>query len=114
MLTFPEGRAWSPAARVAIAGAYLATFGGQLVGAFVLPDSRDVLSVTQQPTVADAVDRVQGALGVTVALAVLWLLGRRLRVLRGPARRAQAPLLAAAAVVIPPLVLSLAWMTATG
>ena len=114
VLTFPEGRAWSPAARVAIAGAYLAAFGGQLIGAFVLPDSRDVLSVAQQQTVADAVDRVQGTLGVAVALAVLWLLGRRLRVLRGPARRAQAPLLVAVAVVIPPLVLSLAWMTATG
>ena len=45
VLTFPEGRAWSRAARVAIAGAYAATLGGQLVGAFVLPDSRDVLSV---------------------------------------------------------------------
>jgi signal transduction histidine kinase len=114
VLTFPEGLAWSRAARVAIAGAYLATFGGQLIGAFVLPDSRDVLSVAQQQTVADAVDRVQGTLGAAVALGVLWLLVRRLRVLRGPARRAQAPLLVAAAVAIPPLVLSLAWMTATG
>ena len=61
VLTFPEGRAWSRTARVAIAAAYLAAFGGQLVGAFVSPDSRDVLSVAQQQTVADAVDRAQAS-----------------------------------------------------
>jgi signal transduction histidine kinase len=114
VLTFPEGRAWSQAARSAIATAYVATLGGQLVGVFVSPDSRDVLAVAQQQTVADAVDRVQGTLGVAVALGVLWLLVRRLRGLRGPPRRAQAPLLAAAALAVPPLVVSLAWMTATG
>ena len=114
VLTFPEGRAWSQAARSAIATAYVATLGGQLIGVFVSPDSRDVLAVVQQQTVADAVDRVQGTLGVAVALGVLWLLVRRLRGLRGPPRRAQAPLLAAAALAVPPLVVSLAWMTATG
>jgi len=64
----------------------------------VLSDSRDVLSVAPQQTVADAVDRAQGILGIAVALAVLFLLTGRLRVLRGPARRAQAPLLVAAAL----------------
>ena len=73
-----------------------------------------MLAVAHQGTVADAVDRLQGALGVAVALGVLWLLLRRLRVLRGPPRRAQAPLLAAAAVAAAPLALSLAWMTARG
>ncbi len=114
VLTFPEGRAWSRVARVAIPAAYLATLGGQLVGAFVSPDSRDVLSVVQRQTVADVVDRVQGTVGVAVALGVLWLLVRRLRVLRGPARRAQAPLFVGAAIAIPALIVSLAWMTATG
>ena len=95
VLTFPEGRPWSRAARVAIAGAYTAALGGQLVGVFVLPDSRDVLSITSQQTVADAVDRAQGILGIAVALTVLFLLVGRLLVLRGPAQRAQAPLLAA-------------------
>jgi signal transduction histidine kinase len=114
VLTFPEGRAWSQAARTAIAAAYATTLGGQLIGLFVSPNSRDVLAVAQWQTVADAVDRVQGTLGVAVALGVLWLLVRRLRGLRGPPRRAQAPLLAAAALAVPPLVLSLAWMTATG
>jgi signal transduction histidine kinase len=114
VLTFPDGRAWSRAARGAIAGAYVATLGGQLIGVFVSPHSRDVLAVAPRQSVADAVDRAQGTLGVAVALAVLWLVVCRLRVLRGPPRRAQAPLLAAAAVAIPPLVLSLAWMTSTG
>jgi signal transduction histidine kinase len=90
------------------------TLGGQLIGAFVLADSRDVLSVTQQQAAADAVDRAQGILGIVVALGVLWLIVGRLRVLRGPAQRQQAPLLVAALITLPPLVLSLAWMTATG
>jgi signal transduction histidine kinase len=114
VLTFPEGRAWSVAARATIAGAYAATFGGQLVGAFVLPDSRDVLSVAAHQPVADAVDRAQGILGIAVALTVLVLLLGRLRVLRGPARRAQAPLLAATALTVPATVLWLAWVSATG
>ena len=112
--TFPEGRAWTRVAGGTIAAAYLATLGGQLIHALVLPDSRDVLSVTQQQTVADAVDRGQGILFIAVAFAVLWLLARRLSALRGPARRAQAPLLVAAVVAVPALVLSLAWMSASG
>ena len=114
VLTFPEGRAWSRAARAAIAGAYLATLGGQLIGASVLPNSRDVLSVTQQQVAADAIDHGQEILGIAVALGVLWLLVRRFRTLRGPARRAQGPLLVAAATAVPPLILSLAWMTVAG
>jgi signal transduction histidine kinase len=115
VLTFPEGRPWSHAARVAIAGAYTATLGGQLVGAFVLPDSQDVLSVAAHQTVADAVDRAQGALGIAVALAVLFLLVGRLLVLRGrPAQRAHAPLLAGAALTVPPALLWLGWVTSTG
>src|SRR5438445_12279974 len=37
VLTFPEGRSWSRAAQVAISGAYAVTFGGQLVGSFLVP-----------------------------------------------------------------------------
>jgi signal transduction histidine kinase len=114
VLTFPEGRAWSRGARVAIAGAYLATLGGQLSGAIVAPDPRDVLSVAQQRAVADGVDRMQGALGIAVALGVLWLLVCRVRMLRGPARRAQTPLLVAAMIAAPALLLSLPWTSATG
>ena len=113
VLTFPEGRPWSRAAPIAIAAAYAATFGGQLVGALVLPDSRDVLSVAPQQTVADAIDRVQGLVGVAVALAVLFLVARRLLVLRGPAQRAQAPLLAGAGITVLTTVLWLVLVSAT-
>jgi signal transduction histidine kinase len=114
VLTFPEGHPWSRVALVAIVGVYAATLGGQLVGAFVLPDSRDVLFVLPQQTVADTVDRAQGILGIAVALAVLVLLVRRLLALRGPARRAQAPLLVAAVLTVPATVLWLVWVSANG
>jgi signal transduction histidine kinase len=85
------------------------------VGVFVLPDSQDVLSVAPQQTVADAVDRAQGVLGIAVALAVLLLLGGRVLVLRGrPAQRAQAPLLAGAALTVPTTLLWLGWVSSTG
>jgi signal transduction histidine kinase len=114
VLTFPEGRPWSRAAGVVIAGAYTATFGGQFVRAFLLADSRDVLSLAPRPAAADAVARAQGSLGVAVALAVVVLVTRRLLLLPGPAQRAQAPLLAGAVLTAPTAVLWLAWVTATG
>ena len=114
VLTFPEGRSSSRAARVAIACGYATALGGQLAGAFVLPDSRDVLSIAPQQTVADAIDRAQGILGIAVALAVLYLVVGRLHVLRGPAQPAQAPLLAAAVLAVPTTVLWLVWVSATG
>jgi signal transduction histidine kinase len=113
LLTFPDGRPWSPAARLTIAAAYAAALGGQLVGALLLADLRDLLSVAAHRSWADAVDRAQGIVGIAVALAVLVLVVRRLLVLRGPAQRAQAPLLAAG-LAVPPTVLSLAWVSATG
>jgi signal transduction histidine kinase len=113
VLTFPEGRSWSRTAQVAIAGAYAATFGGQVVGAFVLADGRDVLSVAPNANVAHTVDRAQTISGFAVALLVLFLVGRRLRVLRDPARRAQGPLLVAAAIAASASVVWLGWVIAT-
>ncbi|MDP9189284.1 MAG: histidine kinase, partial [Actinomycetota bacterium] len=113
VLTFPDGRPWSASARVVIAVAYTATLGGQLAAAFVLPDSRDVLSLGADRAVADAVTGGQAILGIAVALAVLFLVVRRLFVLRGPGRRVQAPLLAAAALTAPTAVLLLALATFT-
>jgi signal transduction histidine kinase len=98
VLTFPDGRPWSGTARAAIAGAYVAALGGQFAGALALDDERDVLSLGAHPDVAEAIERGQAALGIAVGLAVLVLVVRRLRALRGPGRRAQAPLLVAAAV----------------
>jgi signal transduction histidine kinase len=113
VLTFPEGRPWSPLARVAVVGAYGVTLGGQLVGAFVAPDARDELSVTQQASVAHAIDRAQEISGIAVALIVLFLVLQRLYILRGPARRVQGPLLVAAAITVPASVVWLGWVIAT-
>src|SRR5207253_7438843 len=98
VLTFPEGRPWSRIARVAIVGAYAVTFGGQLAGAVVAPDPRDLLSAASQASVAHAIDRGQEISGIVIALVVLLLVLQRLRVLRGPVRRAQGPALVAAAI----------------
>ncbi|HET6171788.1 MAG TPA: histidine kinase [Gaiellales bacterium] len=114
VLTFPDGRPWSRAARLTIAAAYAATIGGQVAGAFVDPESRDVLSVTTQSTAADIIDRAQGVLGIAVALALFVLVAQRMGVLRGPARRAQAPLLVAAVLTVPVALTLLAWMTWAG
>ena len=114
VLTFPEGRPWSRTAKVAIGGAYAVTFGGQLVAGFVAPDPRDVLSVGAPASVAHAVDRAQEIAGIAVAVVVLFLVVRRLRVLPGPARRAQGPLLVASAITGCTSVVWLARVIATG
>ena len=98
VLTFPEGRPWSRPARIAVVAAYTLTLGGQLVGGLVAPDTRDLLSVTSQPSVADAIDRAQAIAGIGVALGVLFLVLQRVQAMGRPARRAQAPLFLAAAI----------------
>jgi signal transduction histidine kinase len=110
-LTFPQGRPWSRVALVAIVGAYAVTLGGQFVGAFLVPDTRDALGVVPHEAVAHTVDRTQELAGVSVALVVLFLLIQRLRVLRGPARRAQGPVLVPATITLSTAVLWLAWVT---
>jgi signal transduction histidine kinase len=107
VLTFPEGRSWSPFVRFTIGGAYAAILGGQLVGALVAPDARDLFSLASHPDVAHAIDRAQALSGVGLALVVLFLALQRARVLRGPARRAQAPLLLAGAITA---LASLVWL----
>jgi signal transduction histidine kinase len=114
VLAFPEGRPWSRVAQIAIAGAYIVTLGGQLVGAFVDPNTRDVLGLAPHETVAHTVDRTQEIAAIVVGLVLLVLVVRRLRVLGGPARRAQGPLLVAAAVTASSAVFCLGWVTATG
>ena len=114
VLTFPAGRPWSRAARVTIIAAYVVTLGGQLIAAVVHPDARDVLSLSPHVAAADDVARAQGVLGVAIALSVLYQVARRLLALRGTARRAQGPLLAAAALTVPTTIVWLIWVTATG
>ena len=113
VLAFPDGRPWSRLARIAISGAYVATLGGQLVGAFVDPNTRDVLGLAPHETIAHTVDRTQEITAIVVGLVVLALVVRRLRVLGGPARRAQGPLLVAAALTASSAVICLGWVIAT-
>jgi signal transduction histidine kinase len=101
LLAFPEGRSGSPVIRWAIAGTFAVTLAGQVVGALVDPDARDLLSVSPHESIAHAVDRAQEIAGIALGLVVLLLVLRRLQALRGAARRSQGPLLAAAGVAIP-------------
>ena len=113
VLTFPEGRPWSRLGRVGVLAAFALTVGGQVVGGLVAPDARDLLSVTSQPDVAHAIDRAQAIAGIGVALGVLVLVLQRVHALGRPARRAQAPLLLAAATTALAGLVWLGWVTAT-
>jgi signal transduction histidine kinase len=113
VVTFPEGRPWSRPARFVILAAYTLTLGGQLVGGLAAPDTRDVLSIASHPNVAHAIDRAQELSGVGVALVVLVLVVRRMHALGHPARRAQAPLLLAAAITALAALVWLGWVIAT-
>ena len=114
VLTFPEGRPWSRSASIAVAGAYAAAVGGQLAGVLVDPAPRDVLDLAASERLAEGIGRAQGAVGLAVGLAVAVLVGRKLLSLRGTARRAQAPLLAASLLALPAALLWLGWVIVTG
>jgi signal transduction histidine kinase len=114
VLSFPDGRPWSLAASVAIGVTYAVALGGQLVSALVEPQPDNVLGVAPSERAADIVERAQGGLAIVVALTLGFLVTRRLLALRRPARRAQGPLLAAAALGVPTTILWLAQVVATG
>ena len=113
VVTFPEGRPWSRPARVAVVAAYMLTLGGQLVGVLVAPDTRDMLSVTSSPSLADAIDRAQATAGACLAVGVLFLALQRVRVLGLPARRAQGPLLVGTAITALADLVWLGWVIGT-
>jgi signal transduction histidine kinase len=66
-----------------------------------------LLAIASHPTVARDVDRAQALTGIALALVVLSLVLHRVHALRGPARRAQGPLLGAAAITA---VAGLVWL----
>ena len=114
VLTFPEGRPWSRVAPFAIAGAFATTARrparrracasrrARRAHRHAAPD--------RWPTLSTEYRRSSGC---GIALVLLVLLVRRLLVLRGPAQRAQAPLLAAAAFSVLAALPWLAWVVAT-
>jgi signal transduction histidine kinase len=85
-MTFPEGRAWSPTARLTIVGTYVATISGELFG----------------PPVAAA--------GVAVVLLLLALVAHRARGLRAATRWTQGPLLLGAALTSFAVLAWLGWV----
>jgi signal transduction histidine kinase len=98
-LTFPEGRPWSPAARLVIPAAYAAAAGGQIVDAFASSNEH-------------VAHRAQEIAALAVGAAVVWLIAARMLTLQGPGRRAQAPFLLAAAASAATGVGFLAWILA--
>jgi signal transduction histidine kinase len=103
----------SPLARGVIAGAYLVGFGGQLIGAFVASNPRDVLAVASYPTVAHAIDRAQELGAAAVAILVIFLILRHGYAIRGLTRRSQGPLLLATATTTSAGLAWLGWVIAT-
>jgi signal transduction histidine kinase len=99
VLTFPEGRPWTTAARVLVPTAYAAAAGRQVVIAFASANEH-------------AAHRAQEIVALAIAAAVLGLVARRLLTLQGPGRRAQAPLLSAAAASAATSVGFLGWLLA--
>ena len=85
-LTFPEGRAWSPTARLTIVGTYAVTISGELFG------------------------RPVAAAGVAVVLLLLALVAHRARGLRAATRWTQGPLLLGAALTSVAVLAWLGWV----
>jgi signal transduction histidine kinase len=100
VLTFPDGRPWRRLAWVVVPVAYGAALGGQIVVAFASAN-------------VHAAYRAQEITALAVGAAVVGLVAPRLLTLQGPGRRAQAPLLIAAAASAATAVGFLAWLLAT-
>ena len=113
VLTFPAGGSWSRPAGVAIVCAYAVTLLGQLAGVLVAPDPRNLLSVAPDPRAAHAIDRAQAICGLAIAFLVVCLVLQRSRAPGSPARRAQSPLLLAAAATGLAALAWLGWVIAS-
>src|SRR5262245_13979882 len=100
VVTFPQGRAWTPGAWIVVLAAYAAAVGGQLVVAFA---SSHALAAHQ----------AQEIVALAVGAAVLILVAPRLLDLQGPGRRAHAPFLLAAAASAAAAVGFLGWVLAS-
>ena len=100
VVSFPGGRVWSWPARAVLAGAYLVTVGRALTGAIFLADGRNLLLVSRNHAVVDAVNHDATYLGLVVTVALAVLIALRLRSVRGVARRASLPLLGGALLML--------------
>jgi signal transduction histidine kinase len=99
VMTFPEGRAWTPVAHALIPAAYVTAAGGQIVDAFA-------------PRNEHAANRAQAIAGLLVGVVALASVGGRLLALRASGGRAQLPFFAAAGVSAGASVGFLGWVLA--
>jgi signal transduction histidine kinase len=114
VLAFPSGRPWSRAALATIASAYGVVAIGQTAAALVAVDDRDLLSVAPDSGSLLLVTRLEAGALALAAVAFVFLCGRRLVALSGPARRSQWPVLAAGVVGAFGAILWLGHAAATG
>ena len=101
VLSFPEGRVWSPSARLVVWATYAAVLGTQLLIGLYEPGQRNLLLVRPDQAVADGIAQAGNAIGLAITIALDVLVVLRLIRLRGVARRAALPLLVAALLATP-------------
>ena len=101
MVSYPDGRVWSPTGRAVVWAAYVATVGVQLVTAFFQVEPRNLLLIRPDQGLADRIGRGGSALGLAVTIALVALIVGRLIGLRAVARRVALPLLAGALLATP-------------
>jgi PAS domain S-box-containing protein len=106
ILAYPEGRLPSRAARALVGVAYLLVTVGALVELLFIDTAvgcagrcpENLLAVTDDPGIADAVDLATSLIGIGVGFGVVVLLAGRIRRASAPRRRALLPMLTASAV----------------
>jgi hypothetical protein len=101
VVSFPGGRVWSWPARAVLAGAFIVTVGRALLGALFLPDGRNLLLVSRNQGVVDAVNHDATYLGLAVTIVLAVLIIMRLRSLQSVARRVALRLLGGALLMLP-------------
>ena len=98
---FPEGRPWSPVARIVVASTYVATVGLSFVRALFYPSAHNLLLVRASEQRADTIDQISAVFGAAIAIAFAVLVLARLLRLRGVGRRVAMPMLVGALLATP-------------
>jgi signal transduction histidine kinase len=100
IVSFPDGRVWSWSARAVLAGAFLVSVGRAVLAALFLPEGRNLLLVSRNQGVADAIYHDAAYLGLVITVALAALIVLRVRSLRRVARRVALPLLGGALLML--------------
>jgi signal transduction histidine kinase len=100
ILAFPVGRLPGPLERTLVAAGYTAVLAGNLVSTLFFDPiadgctqcGRNLLLVTREPSVVDAVDLAQSVVGIVIASVVVRIFVRRWRLASAPARAVLGPM----------------------